>query len=67
MFVVIKLRPPTTTATEGEGGANGGTAENDNKEPTEIEARHVDSETGMVSVHAIRILVELDRLFLTNL
>ena len=53
IFVVVKLRPskPTTTAAagsgDGQGGANGTTTGGDDKEETEIEAHHVDSESGM--------------------
>ena len=52
IFVVVKLRPPKPTATgagsgNGQGGANGTTTGGDGKEETEIEAHHVDSESGM--------------------
>ena len=52
IFVVVKLRPPESTTTgagsgDGQGGANGTTTGGDDKEETEIEAHHVDSENGM--------------------
>ena len=51
IFVVVKLRPPKPAAAagsgDGQGGANGTTTGDDDKEGTEIEAHHVDSESGI--------------------
>ena len=63
VVVVVKLKLPThkDAATTGSGdrqdGANGTGTVDDNKEETEIEARHVDNERGMQYTYTVYIII----------